>query len=37
VDWRQPLLGAQRQSVWHVLRGDDIEAACRKVAAKGVL
>ena len=37
VGWRQPLLGAQRRSVWHVLRGDDIEAACRKVAAKGVL
>ena len=33
----QPLIGAQRRSVWHVLRGENIEAACRKVAAKGVL
>jgi 4-amino-4-deoxy-L-arabinose transferase-like glycosyltransferase len=37
VDWRQPLIGAQRRSVWHVLRGKNIEAACRRVAAKGML
>ena len=37
VEWRKPLIGAQRRSVWHVLRGESIEAACRKVAAKGVL
>jgi len=37
VDWRKPLIGAQRRSVWHVLRGEKVEAACRKVAAKGVL
>ena len=37
VDWRKPLIGAQRRSVWHVLRGETIEAACRKVAAKGML
>jgi hypothetical protein len=37
VEWRKPLVGAQRRSVWHVLRGENVEAACRKVAAKGVL
>jgi hypothetical protein len=37
VEWRKPLIGAERRSVWHVLRGENIEAACRKVAAKGVL
>jgi 4-amino-4-deoxy-L-arabinose transferase-like glycosyltransferase len=37
VEWRKPLIGAQRRSVWHLLRGDDIDAACRKVAAEGVL
>ena len=37
VDWRKPLIGAQRRSVWHVLRGENVEAACRKVAAKGML
>lgn len=37
VDWRKPLIGAQRRSVWHVLRGEKVEAACRKVAANGVL
>ena len=37
VDWRKPLIGAQRQSVWHMLRGETIDAACRKVAAKGML
>jgi hypothetical protein len=37
VDWRKPLIGGERRSVWHLLRGENIEAACRKVAAKGVL
>ena len=37
VEWRTPLIGAERRSVWHVLRGENVEAACRKVAAKGVL
>jgi hypothetical protein len=37
VEWRKPLIGAERRSVWHLLRGENIEAACRKVAAKGVL
>lgn len=37
VEWRKPLIGGERRSVWHVLRGENIEAACRKVAAKGVL
>jgi 4-amino-4-deoxy-L-arabinose transferase-like glycosyltransferase len=37
VDWRQPLVGAQRRSLWHLLRGEQVEAACRKVAAKGLL
>ena len=37
VDWPKPLIGAQRRSVWHLLRGDNIEAICRRVAAKGML
>ena len=37
VDWRLPLIGTRRRSVWHVLRGETIEAVCRKVAAKGML
>jgi hypothetical protein len=37
VAWRKPLIGGERRSVWHLLRGENIEAACRKVAAKGVL
>jgi hypothetical protein len=37
VDWRKPLIGAQRRSVWHLLRGENVEAACHKVAAKGML
>jgi hypothetical protein len=37
VDWRQPLVGAQRRSLWHLLRGEQVEAACSKVAAKGLL
>jgi 4-amino-4-deoxy-L-arabinose transferase-like glycosyltransferase len=37
VEWRKPSMGAQRRSVWHVLRGDAIEDACRKVALKGML
>lgn len=37
VDWPKPLIGAQRRSVWHLLRGDNIDAICRRVAAKGML
>lgn len=37
VDWPRPLIGAQRRSVWHLLRGDNINAVCRRVAAKGML
>ena len=37
IDWRKPLLGAQRRSVWHLLRGEKIDAACRRVAARGML
>jgi 4-amino-4-deoxy-L-arabinose transferase-like glycosyltransferase len=37
IGWRKPLLGAQRRSVWHLLSGEKIDAACRRVAAKGML
>jgi hypothetical protein len=37
VDWPKPLIGAQRRSVWHLLRGNNIDAICRRVAAKGML
>ena len=37
VDWPKPLIGAQRRSVWHLLRGDNIDAICRRVAKKGML
>ena len=37
VDWAAPLIGTQRQSVWHILRGEAVEKACRRVAARGVL
>jgi hypothetical protein len=37
VDWPKPMIGAQRRSVWHRLRGDNIDAICRQVAAKGML
>jgi hypothetical protein len=37
VDWRKPLIGPQRRSVWHLLRGESVEAACRRVAVKGML
>jgi 4-amino-4-deoxy-L-arabinose transferase-like glycosyltransferase len=37
VDWPKPLIGAQRRSVWHLLHGDNIDAICRRVAAKGML
>jgi hypothetical protein len=37
VDWRKPLIGAQRRSVWHMLRGDTVEVICRQIAAKGIL
>jgi 4-amino-4-deoxy-L-arabinose transferase-like glycosyltransferase len=37
VDWPKPLIGAQRRSVWHLLRGANIDAMCRLVAKKGML
>jgi hypothetical protein len=37
VGWAAPLIGTQRQSVWHILRGETVEKACRRVAARGVL
>jgi hypothetical protein len=37
VDWPKPLIGAQRRSVWHLLRGDNIDAMCRIVEKKGML
>jgi 4-amino-4-deoxy-L-arabinose transferase-like glycosyltransferase len=37
VDWPKPLIGAQRRSVWYLLRGDNIDAICRRVAVKGML
>jgi hypothetical protein len=37
VYWRKPLVGPQRRSVWHLLRGNDVEAVCRQVAGKGIL
>jgi len=36
VDWPIPLIGPQR-SVWHMMRGVKAEAACRRVAAQGML
>jgi len=36
VYWRKPLVGPQRRSAWHFLRGADVEAVCRRVAAKGI-
>ncbi len=37
VDWPKPLIGAQRRSVWHLLRGNNIDTICRRVARKGML
>jgi hypothetical protein len=37
VDWPKPLIGAERRSVWHLLRGAGVELVCRRVAAKGML
>jgi hypothetical protein len=37
IDWRAPVVGAKRRSLWYLLRGDDVEATCRKLAATGVL
>ncbi len=36
VDWPQPLIGAKRRSVWHLLRGDAVEDSCRRWALTGV-
>jgi hypothetical protein len=37
VNWPKPLIGAQRRSVWHLLRGNNIDTICRQVAKKGML
>src|SRR6478736_9745022 len=37
VDWPKPPIGPQRRSVWHQLRGESIEGACRRIAVKGML
>ena len=37
VDWAAPLIGTKRQSVWQILRGEAVEKARRRVAARGVL
>jgi Dolichyl-phosphate-mannose-protein mannosyltransferase len=37
IDWQAPLFGARRRSLWYLLRGDDVEPTCRKLAATGVL
>jgi hypothetical protein len=37
VDWPKPLIGTQRRSVWHLLRGANIDIICRRVAKKGML
>jgi hypothetical protein len=37
VNWPKPLIGAQRRSVWHLLRGNNIDTICGQVAKKGML
>jgi hypothetical protein len=37
IDWQAPVVGAKRRSLWYLLRGDDVEATWRKLAATGVL
>jgi hypothetical protein len=37
VDWGKPLIGVERRSVWHLLRGSGAEPACKRVAVRGVL
>ena len=37
VEWPKPLVGAERRSVWHVLKGAGIESLCRRLAATGML
>jgi len=37
VDWPKPLIGAQRRSVWHLLRGENVQAICHRVATRGLL
>jgi 4-amino-4-deoxy-L-arabinose transferase-like glycosyltransferase len=36
VDWDEPLIGARRRSVWHILQGPGIDPVCRRLAAKGM-
>jgi Dolichyl-phosphate-mannose-protein mannosyltransferase len=35
IDWRRPLLGEKRRFIWHVLRGDEIQSNCQRVARRG--
>jgi hypothetical protein len=37
IDWQTPLIGTKRRSLWYLLKGDDVEATCRKLAVTGVL
>jgi len=37
VEWRMPLIGKTRRSVWHVLRSASAEDACRRFAVIGRL
>jgi hypothetical protein len=37
VDWQKPLIGAQRRSVWYLLRGNSVETPCRRLAISGML
>lgn len=37
VAWAKPLIGAERKSVWYLLRGHDVEAICRRLAVTGIL
>ena len=34
---RKPLIGVERRSVWHLLRGSGAEPVCKRVAVRGVL
>ena len=37
VYWGKPLIGVERWSVWHLLRGSGAEPVCKRVAVRGVL
>jgi hypothetical protein len=36
VDWDEPMIGARRRSLWHVLQGPGVDPVCRRLAAKGM-